>query len=65
MMAERIITEIGESCLSWSCYRCGEVIDPEILRNRGAMRPESHLNHPSRIFAEAEIQEIGGGVGVG
>ncbi len=28
---------------SWACYRCGEVIDKQILINRGEIRAEDYL----------------------
>ena len=29
----------GSKCTSWVCYRCGEVLDGQILINRGVSRP--------------------------
>jgi hypothetical protein len=41
-MAQQQLYLDGDACLSWTCYRCGEVIDPVILRNRAASGSRSH-----------------------
>jgi hypothetical protein len=41
-MAQQQLYLDGDACISWTCYRCGEVIDPVILKNREARRLRSH-----------------------
>jgi hypothetical protein len=42
IMAQQQLYLDGDACISWTCYRCGEVIDPVILKNREARRLRSH-----------------------
>jgi hypothetical protein len=42
MMGGVNIYHNGEFCASWSCYRCGEVIDSVILMNRAARGLMAH-----------------------
>ncbi len=51
-MAEEKLYLDGESCLSWTCYRCGEVIDPVILMNREA---RGIGRHPGEEESHEEI----------
>jgi hypothetical protein len=32
-----------EKCISWTCYRCGEMIDREILENRANYKRRENL----------------------
>jgi hypothetical protein len=43
MMAPAKFYLDGDSCLSWTCYKCGEVIDSVILRNRAARGSASRI----------------------
>ena len=42
IMAQQQLYLDGDACISWTCYRCGEVIDPVIMRNRAARGPRPH-----------------------
>ncbi len=39
MRSEDLYAEEGK-CTSWTCYRCGEVIDTQILINRRVLTPD-------------------------
>ncbi len=53
-MGETDIYSTYEKCSSFTCYRCGEVIDDEILKNRGIM---IRAAEESSIEAKANLLE--------
>ena len=69
IMAQQQLYLDGETCLSWTCYRCGEVIDPVIMRNRAARGIRLHSgeeeSHEETMAAIRKLPSLEGLRGVG